>query len=105
MAIDTKLSWSKDYGGLDKEPTQRLVYLCQAAGADYYLSGPAARDYLEEEYFAKAGIQLSYIDYSGYPEYEQLYSPFTHHVSVLDLIFMCGPRAGDLIWGWRRNAD
>lgn len=101
LGIGTKLSWSMNYGGLDKQPTQRLVFLCKTAGADYYLSGPAAKDYLEEECFAQAGIQLAYIDYSGYPEYKQLHPPFTHQVSVLDLIFMCGPRAGDYIWGWR----
>jgi hypothetical protein len=36
------------------------------------------------------GRQLSYFDYSGYPEYPQLFPPFDHHVSVLDLIFNQG---------------
>jgi hypothetical protein len=31
------------------------------------------------------------MDYSGYPEYEQVFPPFDHHVSVLDLLFSCGP--------------
>jgi len=103
LGIKTKLSWSMDYGGLDKKPTQRLVFLCQQAGADYYLSGPAAQNYLDEECFARAGVELAYVDYSGYPLYPQFYPPFTHQVSVLDLIFMCGPRAGDYIWGCRED--
>ena len=46
---------------------------------------------------ADAGIDLSYMDYSGYPEYPQLYPPFTHHVSVLDLLFNVGPAAAQYL--------
>ena len=34
-----------------------------------------------------------------YPEYEQLYPPFDPQVTVLDLLFMKGPAAGEYIWG------
>ena len=33
------------------------------------------------------------MDYSGYPEYEQLYGPFEHQVSIVDLILNEGPDA------------
>jgi hypothetical protein len=33
------------------------------------------------------------MDYSGYPEYPQLYPPFVHEVSIIDLIFNTGPNA------------
>ena len=58
-----------------------------------YISGPAARDYIDENLFQAAGIALDYIDYSGYPEYQQLYAPFEHGVSILDLIVNTGPAA------------
>jgi hypothetical protein len=38
-------------------------------------------------------MQVCYVDYSGYPEYEQLYPPFEHAVSILDLLFMYGADA------------
>ena len=41
------------------------------------------------------------MDYSGYPEYEQLHPPFMHHVSIIDLLLNCGPEAAYYIWGWR----
>ena len=47
--------------------TERLVSLCQAAGATAYLSGPTARAYIDESLFDEAGIELEYMDYSGYP--------------------------------------
>jgi hypothetical protein len=71
-------------------------------GATIYLSGPAGRDYLEVERFAEAGIELRWKDYRGYPEYPQLHPPFLHQVTILDLLFHVGPRAPELIWGWRR---
>jgi len=73
--------------------TERLVDLCKQAGADEYISGPSAKDYIDEDMFEKEGIRLSYMDYSGYPEYEQLYPPFEHAVSIIDLIFNEGPEA------------
>jgi hypothetical protein len=69
------------------------VALCQQAGATAYLSGPAARDYIDPHLFAQAGIALDYIDYSGYPTYPQLTQPFEHGVSIIDLLFNVGPAA------------
>jgi hypothetical protein len=92
LGIRTRISWSADYE-LAEGKTERLVSLCRQAGAAEYLSGPAAREYIEPERFAEAGIRLRYMDYSGYPEYPQLFPPFEHGVSVLDLIFNVGPDA------------
>ena len=73
--------------------TERLVGICQQAGADTYISGPAGRAYLDPVAFTAKGIALSYFDYAGYPEYAQLYPPFDHQVSILDLLFNVGPDA------------
>jgi WbqC-like protein family len=92
LAFDTRVSCSMDYR-LVEGRTERLVALCQQAGAREYLSGPAARAYIDLELFADAGITVTFMDYSGYPEYEQLYPPFDHHVSIVDLLVHTGPRA------------
>jgi len=92
LGIETQLTWSTDYEA-EGAKTERLVSLCRAAGATHYLSGPRARDYMDEGLFEEAGIELEYIDYSGYPEYPQLHPPFEHAVTVLDLILNTGPDA------------
>ncbi len=94
LGIGTKLSWSMDYE-LPEGRVERLVALCRQAGATSYLSGPSARDYIAKDahLFAEAGIDVDFIDYSRYPEYPQLYPPFEHHVSVIDLILNAGPSA------------
>jgi hypothetical protein len=77
--------------------TDRLLSILRHLGASHYISGPSARDYLEEDKLRAAGIGLEYMTYD-YPDYPQLYPPFDPHVSVLDLLFMTGPRAPEYIW-------
>jgi WbqC-like protein len=94
LGIGTRLSRSTEYPTAD-EPSQRLLDLCRALGADEYLSGPAARDYLDVDLFATAGVRVLWADYSGYPEYPQLGGEFEHGVSIVDLLFNTGPAARD----------
>ena len=99
LGIGTPLRWSWEYpadgaeepgAGRDEARTRRLVQICSQAGAAVYLSGPAAKAYLQPGLFAERGIRVEYFEYTGYPEYEQLYPPFDHHVSIVDLLFSAG---------------
>jgi hypothetical protein len=92
LGIATRLTWSTDYETRD-EPSQRLLDICLGAGADEYVSGPAARGYLDVDLFAASGVRVRWADYSGYPEYPQLAEPFEHGVSIVDLLFNTGPDA------------
>jgi len=92
LGVGTTLKWSTDYAP-EGTKTSRLVDLCRKAGGTRYVSGPRARDYIEERLFADASIELTYIDYHDYPVYEQLHPPFDHAVTVLDLVFNTGPEA------------
>jgi hypothetical protein len=78
-------------------PTERLLALCEACGADRYLSGPAAKDYLDADAFAAKGIDVAWMDYSGYPEYPQLWGAFEPRISVIDLLLNTGRDAGNCI--------
>ena len=92
LNINTKISFSQDYG-LIQGKTERLVDLVTKANGNEYLSGPAAKSYIDKSLFDKANITLSWINYEGYKEYPQLYPPFKHQVSIIDLIFNCGPNS------------
>jgi hypothetical protein len=92
LGITTKISWSSDYN-LVEGKTERLVDLCKQINATVYISGPSAKGYIKEEVFEEDNIQLIWMDYSSYPEYHQLYPPFTHQVSIIDLLFNEGPNA------------
>ena len=92
LGIATTVRWSTEYSA-EGSKTARLVDLCRQAGATAYLSGPTARTYLQESLFEAHGIAVRYIDYSNYPAYPQVYPPFDHHVTILDLLFHTGPEA------------
>lgn len=89
LNIKTVISHSWDYT-LSEGKSERLASLCAQAGGSEYISGPAARDYIEPKVFDNMDIKLTWFDYSGYPEYPQLWGEFTHGVTILDLLFNCG---------------
>jgi WbqC-like protein len=92
LGIGTRISWSSDYQ-LPEGKNERLISICQQAGASRLLSGPAAQVYLDESLFRQEGIEVEWMDYSGYPEYRQMFPPFEHGVTILDLIFNEGSNA------------
>lgn len=92
LGIRTTITNSWDYKLLDGK-SERLADLCSQAGGTEYLSGPAAKDYIDEQLFTDRGIQVSWVDYGGYPEYPQIWGEFVHGVTILDLLFNCGAEA------------
>ena len=88
----TKFMRSSEISGVDGQKTDRLIQILTKVGTTHYISGPSARDYIEQDKFDAAGITLEYIVY-GYPEYPQLYPPFDPQVSIVDLLFMTGPNS------------
>ncbi|WP_206455785.1 WbqC family protein [Aurantimonas marina] len=92
LGITTRLTRSADYE-LAEERTERLASICAQAGADIYVSGPAAKEYLDEAEFRRRSMRVEWFDYSRYPEYPQLWGEFVHGVTMLDLLFNCGPEA------------
>jgi hypothetical protein len=92
LSIESNITSSSDYDIISGK-SERLVDLCRQAGAKTYLSGPAARDYLDVALFADAGIGVEFMDYEGYRPYNQPHPPFAHAVSIVDLILCTGPDA------------
>ena len=58
----------------------RLVDLCREAGATHYLSGPAAKSYLDVELFRANSYRVEWMSYEGYPPYPQLHGAFDPRV-------------------------
>lgn len=76
--------------------TERLVAICRALEATDYLTGDAAQNYLEVDKFSKAGITVHWQNYQ-HPVYPQLWGPFVSHLSIMDLLFNCGPRSLEIL--------
>ena len=86
MFIETEFKCSTDIlSELGK--TERLVGLCQAVGGTEYISGPAAKDYIDAPLFEKAGIKLTWKTYPDYQIYTQNDGQYRAGVTLLDTLF------------------
>ncbi|MGG4049555.1 WbqC family protein [Paenibacillus favisporus] len=104
LAINTEFKLSSEFQSEGKK-LDRLLDLLNKVKADLYVSGPSAKDYIDDSRFESEGIKLIYKDYKNYPEYPQFHPPFDHFVTIFDLLFHTGADAPHYIWGWRGNEN
>ena len=90
--------------GLPGEKTDRLIAICQALGADTYLSGIRGKGYLDLGRFEEAGIQVLFQAFQC-PWYPQRFGPFESNLSIVDLLFNCGSGSLKIIRQGRREAS
>jgi hypothetical protein len=76
--------------------TGRLVAICQALGAETYLSGPGGAGYLDLERFGEAGIRVEFQAFECRP-YPQRFGAFEPGLSLVDLLFNCGPQSLEVL--------
>jgi len=72
---------------LNGDKNERLIEAIEKLKGTHYISGTAAQSYMEMDAFAAKNITVEWMDYQNYPEYNQQHPPFSHGVSVIDLIF------------------
>ncbi|MEK7274777.1 MAG: WbqC family protein [Candidatus Desantisbacteria bacterium] len=82
--------------------TELLFNICQALGANTYLSGAFGKEYLDENLFANHGINVVYQEFS-HPEYKQVFEPFIHDMSAIDLIFNHGNDSLQILRGEKKG--
>ena len=75
---------------LSDDPTERLIDICKSVGCDTYLAGRDGTQYMDLERFRQTGIQVILQDFK-HPVYPQLFGDFQSHLSIIDLLFNCGP--------------
>jgi hypothetical protein len=96
LGIDTKPTVVSSEMDLRDEPNGRLIDICKAVGADTYLAGPDGTKYMDLERFEKNGIKIITQDFK-HPVYAQMFGDFQSHMSIVDLLFNCGPESMDVI--------
>lgn len=89
LGISTQFEDSRTYT-LTQKKSARVLELLHKVSCTKYLSGPAAKTYIDTRTFLQEGIEVEWMDYSGYKVYEQFNPPCEHGVSVIDLLFHVG---------------
>ena len=81
---------------VSREPTDRLIDICKALGGDTYLAGAGGANYMNMERFRERGVKVIFQNFN-HPEYPQLFGEFLEQMSVVDLLFNCGPKSIEII--------
>lgn len=77
---------------IEGSSTERLVDICRHLFASRFYEGAAGRNYMNCVAFEQADIELVFQDYQ-HPRYPQLHGAFVPHLSIVDLLFNCGPQS------------
>lgn len=96
LKIDTKITSSVDFS-LEDERNLRLISICKQVGSTKYVSGPNAKSYICPKIFLENDIEIEWFNYDNFREYDQLWGPFCHKVSIIDVLFNCGPHSAKFI--------
>ena len=83
---------------VDGQKSDLILNICKRVGADIYLSGISGKEYLDLASFEQCGIAVRFQEFR-HPVYPQLFEPFLPCMSIVDLLFNCGPRSSDILAG------
>jgi hypothetical protein len=97
LGVDTQVERSSCLG-IEGERSDRLLRICQRFDATRYLSGEAAKTYLDVALFERNGIEVIWQDFH-HPTYPQLHGDFVPYLSAIDLLLNCGERSTAILLG------
>lgn len=91
LGISVKFLKASDQG-FQGTKSALVLDMCRRLKADLYIFGAQGKDYANVDDFSKAGVRVLFQDYH-HPVYPQGPGPFVSHMSVVDLLFHCGPES------------
>ena len=97
LGISTPMVLSSSLG-IQGSGVARLVSVIQSLGADRFYEGSAGRNYIDVDVFEQVGISVDFQEYD-HPVYPQPYGDFISHLSIIDLLFNCGPDSLQILKG------
>jgi hypothetical protein len=73
-----------------------VLDMCKKLNSDIYIFGSQGKDYANINDFTNSDIIPLFQDYS-HPKYTQLHNDFIFNLSILDLLFNCGPKSYEIL--------
>jgi hypothetical protein len=91
LEIDTKIELSSAIAS-SSDRNQRLVDFARHYGCTKYLSGQAAKSYLDVQNFNMAGINVAWYEFDELLQYPQQSMNFLPKLSIIDLLMNLGSK-------------
>ncbi len=98
LGVNTELFLASEMGELPDHPDERLIGIVKLLGTTTYIAGAGGRSYMEMERYEKRGVEVVFQEFN-HPVYPQLFGDFVPNLSVVDLLFNCGPESLRIIRG------
>ena len=76
--------------------SEAIIGMCRALGASVYVFGSQGRGYADRAVFEAEKIGVAFQEYR-HPVYPQQFGPFAPNLSVVDLLFNCGPDSLEIL--------
>lgn len=76
--------------------SKKLLEICKKLGATTYLSGSSGTNYLDEQIFRDAGIEIIYENFIS-EKYRQLHGDFIPNLAFVDLLFNEGDNSKEVL--------
>jgi len=99
LDINTKIILLSELG-IQSRGNQLLIEVCRTLGASRYLAQSPAQKYLDQDLFQTAGIELEFFKPPSLI-YPQLWGNFIPNLAAFDLVFNCGSKSHDILFGER----
>jgi hypothetical protein len=98
FGITTPLARSSELG-VEGARAELIMNICKAVGGDTLIAGfGGSRGYLDVEAFARAGVRVTFHEFT-HPEYPQCgKAPFARGLSATDMLFNCGPQSREWLF-------
>lgn len=96
LELNTKIILSSELDSVEGESTERLVSICTKLEASHYLAGLGAKKYQDDQLFKENEIEVISTPFK-YPTYHQQWGEFTPNLTILDVLFNCGPKTKSIL--------
>lgn len=91
LGLEVQIIRSPDLG-INLSKNDGIFQMMEKLGAKKIVFGAHGRDYVDISSYKERGIKCYFQDYK-HPEYPQLFGLFEPYMSIVDLIFNCGPNS------------
>jgi hypothetical protein len=95
LGINTRIMLLSELG-IEEKGNRLLLEICKQTGATAFLAQTPAKKFIDSSLFAKADVMLEFF-IPPCPVYPQLWGDFIPNLSTFDLLFNCGPMAGEIL--------
>lgn len=81
---------------LEGHKSSLVLDMCMKMNADVFIFGGEGKNYAQVDDFENAGIKVIFQEYE-HPVYPQIHGEFISNMSIIDLLFNCGPKSLDIL--------